>query len=204
MSHLEINNLAQPPNRLKGKNTMNTIRRNLTLKLFTLTALVLTTIFPSAITNHVFAATPALTPEVAGIHFISLTTWHIGDNGAGDLPGTYAGASKIFDITATDYDLTKPAVITLRVKDVNSPCNLVMFRSYANGQYDDTVHVANPIPNHTEDLDDWHTVTLEVPANTFKANATNRLWFVARDSNCGYGALDDFLIDTVVLHYVRK
>lgn len=210
MSHSISNSIASLSN--AGSIALNRLRQltccSLGLKWFTLTALVLTLTFLS--TRHedqVFAATRTLVPEVAGIHFISFNTWHIGDGGAGALPGTFAGSAKIFDITATDYDTTKPAIITMRVKEVNSPCNQVLFRSTVNGQNDETMHVTNPIPNHTEDLSDWHTVTLEIPSNTFQANANaiNRVWIVARDNNCGsLGGLDDFLVDTVVLHYVRK
>jgi hypothetical protein len=207
MSPLTRNNIELPSNRQTGSGTLNCMNKNSRrVKLFTLTALVLTLAFLNIKPSYqVSAATRALVPEEAGIHFISFTTWHIGDGGAGALPGTYAGSAKIFDITATDYNVAKPATITMRVKNVNSPCNQVLFRSFSDGETDETIHVANPIPNHPEDPDDWHTVTLEIPSNTFKVGATNRVWIVARDNNCGsLLGLDDFLVDTVVLHYVRK
>jgi hypothetical protein len=210
MLPLTNNNSVSPLSGQLGNVALNCtgkgLRRSLMLKLFTLTALVLTLMFLSArLVQKTSAATRALVPEEAGIHFISFTTWHIGDGGAGALPGTYAGQTKIFDITAADYDTEKPAIITMRVKEVNSPCNQVMFESINVGPNDQTVHVANPIPNHTEDLSDWHTVTLEIPSNTFKKVSTRRLWITARNNDCGWsGGLDDFLVDTVVLHYVRK
>ncbi|MFN0118886.1 MAG: hypothetical protein ACKV2V_00125 [Blastocatellia bacterium] len=183
------------------QNLMNRLRHNQTMKIFSIMALAITTLIAPGDLSRATAAT-RMAAAGSNLVLIAKISRHLGDD-----PNLYGGAYNHpgdgirFDFDLSSVDTSRTAVLMVRTRDVDYPCNEIII----NGENVAVNGALSPHPDNEDEI--WFTEIIEIPSGRLK-NGANSLIVQSVYQDCkSYGHAggdwdrDDFVVDSIFIHY---